>query len=329
MSEIEVMAGSRLHFGLLCAAQGKRWHYGGIGMMLDQPQWHIQIGFNQTSEADNIDASDGVNVRISNIVNTYRRLHGRLPAISVTAKNEATMHAGLGAGTQLTLAIASALQILERQTSRRSAANIAEDFGRSRRSAIGTYGFDHGGFIVDYGRSLPENEQIRRLRFPEEWRMVLMTPQASAGLFGETEESFFGKPDTLDDRVVQKLETIVEREISVGLDSIDFQLFREGLAAYGNLAGEFYASAQGGIFSSPVLRTIARWLEKQNITGAVQSSWGPTICIPTASEQDAEQLIETIKTHASATSIDLRIARGMNVGATIKSNVDDNQRSFG
>ena len=329
MNEVEVIAGSRLHFGLLCAPTGDRWNFGGIGMMLDEPRWHFHIRVNHQCTSDSINASPDVTGRLKLILLSFRQLHGELPSITITAQNEAALHAGLGAGTQLTLAVVTALRLLLGQPRPANAGQIAETFGRSRRSAVGTFGFDHGGFIVDYGRSLPEGNQIRRVRFPDQWRMVLLTPQASAGLSGDTEESFFGQRDILDNVAVQKLETLIEHELTIALAQENFNRFAENLAAYGNLAGEFYASAQGGIFSSEVLRPVIAWLENRNIRGAVQSSWGPTICIPAATESDAAQILNTVQLHPAATEIAVTIARGLNSGAQIRTLAPENQRSLG
>jgi len=329
MNDVEVIAGSRLHFGLLCAPDGGRWNYGGIGMMLDQPHWHFHFGLNLPNTTDSIVASPDVTGRLERILVSFRQIHTELPAIRITTQSEASLHAGLGAGTQLTLAAVSAMRLLLGQSRPTDVGQIAETFGRSRRSAVGTFGFDHGGFIVDFGRSMREGNQIKRFRFPDKWRMVLLTPRASAGLFGDTEESFFGKQDTLDGNIIQRLETIIEDELIVALTQEDLSRFADSLAAYGNLAGEFYASAQGGIFSSALLRPVVAWLENRGIHGAVQSSWGPTICIPAASELDAASVRDTVLKHPAANQIDITIAKGLNTGTTIKTLAPENQRSLG
>ena len=339
MNDVEVIAGSRLHFGLLCAPKGARWHYGGIGMMLDKPGWDICFSTlrsaklheatSHKTDSDLVTATPKVAERITRILKTFRELSPELPAIKITARSEALLHAGLGSGTQLTLATVSALRLLLGKPREPQVGRIAESFGRSRRSAVGTFGFDHGGFIVDYGRSIPDGNQIQRLRFPEAWRMLLLTPHEKAGLSGDTEESFFGQQSFLVDDVVQRLETIVERELVVALCNEDFAGFASSLAAYGNLAGAYYASTQGGIFSSVLLQQVAEWLSTKNVIGAVQSSWGPTICLPAESEYEATRIRDLVMMHPAARELQISIARGLNAGATIKTTASEDHRSFG
>jgi beta-ribofuranosylaminobenzene 5'-phosphate synthase len=59
-------------------------------------------------------------------------------------------HQGLGSGTQLALAAARA--VAELYDLSRDATHLAQAVGRARRSAIGTYVFGHGGFILEGGR---------------------------------------------------------------------------------------------------------------------------------------------------------------------------------
>lgn len=323
MTQVSVTAGSRLHFGLVCAAPGLPWHYGGIGLMLQQPAWQLQIRAGDDVLSDCLQTSQAAAERTAGLLDEFRLLNPDLPPVLVQTHGEVPFHAGLGAGTQLTLALGTALLLLSGQPRPSSIADLAIRLGRRRRSAIGTFGFDHGGFIVDRGRSVGE---ITRVCFPEDWRMVLLTPTSSAGLSGSSEETFFGQRTSLPNATVQLLADIIETKIVPSLQNADLPAFREALANYGQQVGQYFAQAQGGIFAHPVIRQLVDQLEQQQISGAVQSSWGPTVAIPVDSQQAALQLQAEVRQHVSEADLQVTICEAMNCGATVKTTAPESRR---
>lgn len=320
MNQVSVTAGSRLHFGLVCAPPGSPWHYGGIGMMLQQPAWQLQICTGEDVTTDCLQTSPAAAERVLGLLQEFRRLDPGLPPVLVRTHGEVPFHAGLGAGTQLTLALGTAFLLLTGQPRPSSTADLAIRLGRRRRSAIGTYGFDHGGFIVDRGRS---GGELTRVGFPEDWRMVLLTPTASAGLSGSSEETFFGQRSSLPDTTVRLLANMIETEIVPALHNADLPAFRAALAAYGQQVGQYFAQAQGGIFAHPVIRQLVDQLEQQHISGAVQSSWGPTVAIPVQSHQAAVQLQAQVRNFLSAADLQVTICQALNCGASIRTAAPD------
>ena len=157
MTSVEVTTGSRLHFGLICAPPTSAWHYGGIGLMIDAPAWKLRISLS-SSASDVFETSPSVRERIQKLLPSFRTLHA-LPAVKVESLSETPFHAGLGSGTQLTLAAGTAFLLLAGHPRPASIAGLASELGRSRRSAIGTAGFDRGG---DGSRSEGSKSAIRR-----------------------------------------------------------------------------------------------------------------------------------------------------------------------
>lgn len=105
---VTVETGSRLHFGLMAvgAATGRR--FGGAGLMIDSPKTSLQAQQrldNQTNWLDGVDAS------IADRVRTILRSLGidRDSSLAVTFTGLPPAHVGLGSGTQLTLALATAI----------------------------------------------------------------------------------------------------------------------------------------------------------------------------------------------------------------------------
>ncbi len=329
MTGVEVTTGSRLHFGLLCGASDSGWHYGGIGLMVDQPSWQLRVT-QSTQAADSFDASEAVQTRLRTLVADFRRLHASLPPTHIAVINEVHFHTGLGSGTQLTLAAATALLLLSGAPRPASIADLAAMLGRSRRSAVGTFGFDRGGFVVDHGKS-PSGDQlpITRIAFPDAWRMVIVTPTQSVGMSGASEETFFGDERYLEAAVVARFEELIESRIVPALQDANFADFCDTLAEYGNLVGGYYAAAQGGIYSSAEIRGLVDSTAEFNIPTPVQSSWGPSVCIPASSEQHAAEVVARIQQYNASQPLRINVARGLNTGATVRTAAPEHQRSFG
>ena len=311
MNRVEVVTGSRLHFGLLCGPPDMTWHFGGIGLMIDSPSWHVSVS-SVAERTDIIHGSGAAVSRINRIVSRFRSLHDLPSSLEIELKSEAPFHNGLGAGTQLTLAVATALHVLSGQSRPGSSAETAGEFERSRRSAIGTAGFDRGGFLVDYGRA--EN-RVDRLPFPEEWRMVVVSVRQSEGLSGAPEEQFFGERSALSEASLQAADELIRGQILPSLQASQVNDVRAALGTYGDLVGEYYATAQGGIFSSQVIRDL---ISDLGPVAAVQSSWGPSIAMLTADQAEAVALKQRVLNHRHAEVLSAVIARGLNSGATVK-----------
>ena len=322
MSHVEVRTGSRLHFGLLCGPPRVTWHYGGIGLMIDAPAWHLSADLMAEGENE-IYASQAASSRIRTILERFRSLNRSHHPVRIKLRNEAPFHNGLGAGTQLTLAVATALRILAGQPRPRCSSEIAGEYHRSRRSAIGTAGFDRGGFLVDYGRA---DDRVERLSFPEEWRLVVVSVGQSEGLSGAPEEQFFGERPALSQETLDVADRLIRSRIMPALIECDIDAVRQGLGTYGDMVGEYYSSAQGGIFSSPVIRELVSELGP---VAAVQSSWGPSIAMLTESQQEAEALRSRVLDNRHAEHLGAVIARGLNSGAIVRTDAPTNDRAYG
>ena len=328
MTSVDITSGSRLHFGLLCAPPESNWHYGGLGLMLNQPAWQINVSLETDSTDDEINTSPAVAERAIRLLAEFRQLDPQLPAVRITTLNEVGHHAGLGSGTQLTLSLAAAFVLLSGQPRPNSIETLATKLGRRQRSAIGTYGFDHGGFIVDHGRT--ENK-IQRIVFPEDWRMVLLTPTVSQGMSGTTEEMFFGQTAFVDLALIEEFDALIHQKILPALTNRNLPDFRTALAVYGEMAGQHYAAAQGGTFSNESIRQVTKQLGQQGISGAVQSSWGPTVCIPTADQAEALDIQQAVHQITAPQQMQVTIAEPRNTGATIRTvaSEENHYRSFG
>lgn len=332
IEQVDVTTAARLHFGLICGPPDAGWHYGGIGLMIDRPGWQIQVCRTDHPD-DQIDASPATRERLIGLLHQLRDRY-RLPTLRIETQRETGFHTGLGSGTQLTLAVATACRLLSGQPRPASVAELAAEVGRSRRSAVGTFGFDHGGFIIDRGRACPVDSRqtspaVQKILFPADWRMVVVTPRDRAGLSGTSEEQFFGERSYLDKQTVDRLDELIEAGIQPAVADSNFDNFCDALQQYGDLVGEYYADQQGGIFSHPEIRRLVPALNEVGITGAVQSSWGPSIAIPAETHAAADRIIRQIAERSHDRQLDAVVAKAANYGATIRTPASDTQRSFG
>jgi beta-RFAP synthase len=256
-----VTTGSRLHFGLLRPppSDGGRG-FGGCGLMVEAPAVRVAV-----EPADGWSATGPTAERALAVA---RRVIDRPHRVIVEACPPE--HTGLGVGTQLSLAVARAVR------PDAPASELATLAGRGGRSAIGVYGFDSGGFLVDGGKREPSAlaPLVARVEFPPEWRVVLLTPPGPAWS-GDRERAAFaalaGAP--ADDALCR----LVLLGMLPALRVRDLDGFAAAVGEYNARAGEPFAAAQGGTYGGPAVADLVAWLHAEGIAGAGQSSWGPTV----------------------------------------------------
>ena len=324
MSYIDVSTGCRLHFGLLCGAPNSVGRFGGIGMMIDSPGWKLRVACRDSDSSDAVSVSDELSwceERVRGILDAYRSISSLTSWIEVSIESAIPQHAGLGSGTQLAIAIGTALHTLINRRRPESAISLAGQLQRRRRSAIGSIGFEHGGFIFDHGQSSlkPDAVTYDRVSFPEEWRIVLITPRSEVGISGQREEEVFRSYQSMDVQTVDSQILLVKEQILPAIRTANFDQFQNALELYGRVIGEFFASEQGGVFSSSQMTSVAEWLNTKGLAGAVQSSWGPTICVPVESENSAKLARDLIHSQYGADEFDVRLVAGLNCGARVSS----------
>ncbi len=320
---IQIRTGARLHFGLILGTETTGWVFGGVGLMLQQPGWQLSLqpaehsGAAQTAQ-DRVLGSPEAVTRVTTLLQRLRAALPELPPLHVRVDSEVPFHTGLGAGTQLALGVAAACRWLCRQQPHQTPLQLAVAAGRAERSAIGTWGFDHGGFLVDRGATAePQTDRVRSLALPEDWRIVLVRPRESQGLSGAAESAWFGTRPQMSPALVGTMAGIItERLVPAILDS-RFADFAWALQDYGDAAGNFYAGQQGHIFADPQIRRLVDQLRRAGIYGAAQSSWGPGIGIPAASPDQAQALVQFIRNCDPDKGLLVSITAPCNAGASI------------
>jgi beta-RFAP synthase len=222
-------------------------------------------------------------------------------------------------GTQLNLAVAAGLRRFL-NLSAISLEEMSTSTGRGARSAVGTYGFERGGLIVDAGKDLGQTlgTLATRVALPEAWRFVLFCQANERGLAGLSEAAAFSQLPPIAEEVTQKLWEITNDEILPAVEREDFPMFGEAIYRFGRLAGECFATVQNGPFASCGIERLVNSIRAFGVPGAGQSSWGPTVFAVAADEVEAERLIDWVRARSMGMEYQTVIARPNNCGATLE-----------
>jgi beta-RFAP synthase len=307
---VRVTAPSRLHFGMLSFGQPGVRAFGGVGLMIESPALVLDI-----RPARAFQVAGPLADRIRAAAEAVARALGNsaLPPCQIEVVAAPPQHAGLGSGTQLAMAVAAGLYA-HQELAPPSAAELAQIVGRGQRSAIGAYGFAHGGLLLEGGK-LPGEALaplIARVELPDAWRVVLAGADGAAGLSGDCERQAFAQLPPVPPIVTQRLCEIAAERLFPAADASQFDRFAQALCDYGALAGSCFAAVQGGPFNGPAVAALVERLKSFGARGVGQSSWGPTVFAVVDSAASARRLIADLG-DASA-----QMVRPARCGATIE-----------
>jgi len=336
-SAVTVTTGARIHFGLLTHRPKCGREFGGAGVMVDAPGWQILFSL---SELDSIrvssralathpDCAESARQILNRLRNSREEAHRHLSgaaATGVALKIEQAIpaHQGLGSGSQLALALARGLDRLFGGDC--SVAELCRRAGRGGRSAIGTWGFEQGGLLIDGGRVASEQEDpntgpaplVARVDVPDEWRFLLLLPRDSFGLSGEEELAAFssltGMPESARDRLCR----IIVMQLVPAFREVRFDEASAAIGEYGKVAGEYFAGIQGGLFTHPRMSELAARLDSAGATGLAQTSWGPG-CFLLCRDKSMAAELASLARNSGSNWLDTQIVGGLNQGALVES----------
>ncbi len=305
---IRIETGSRLHFGPLSYLPEQGRHFGGIGLMVQQPGVVLIAEGNRESAHATTGSVRAVRFGQKILAEDA----GLKRPINLRVEREISPHQGLGSGTQLGLAVAEAVLRLNNRVFENTAA-LAKLVGRGQRSAIGIFGYERGGFIIEAGQAQPEEigALACRLDFPTLWTMELISIRNEDGMHGDEERQVFQQLIPMQDSLSEKLCKIAITEMLPAIQQVAADAWCNALDEYGQRIGEFFAASQGGIYSTPLIRELVEHLRNHKITGIAQSSWGPTIAVFCPQEK-REELHRMIQKHPGAKALLIQTAAPMN-----------------
>ena len=287
--EIRVLvdAPSRIHITLLDMNGASGRVDGGVGVTLDEPGCVLDA-----RKAAGIEVRGGDEEsrrRVADAARAAKETLGLPGGAEIALHAAARHHAGLGSGTQVALATAAALcRLYERDV---AVCDLAKVVGRGGTSGIGTAAFEQGGFILDGGhrfgspggkddfrpsaasRGVAPPPVLARHRFPEDWRILLVTPEVGAGAHGRGEVDIFRThcPVPLDE-VREVCHEVLMRMIP-GLVEHDLDLFGSAINRTQSLG---FKKVEVGL-QHPVVSSLLEATVQAGAAGAGLSSFGPTV----------------------------------------------------
>jgi beta-RFAP synthase len=284
---VSVRTGSRLHFGLF----NTQPPFGGVGLMIDEPQTTLRITAATAFDAATVDRQ-----RLTEIARRFSESYfagqfaDNLPPCKIEVLSAADPHFGLGSGTQLALATAAGLaSFFNTQTSRSDL--IQRIALRGKRSAVGSIGFFTGGLIVEDGSSddYDRGAWWQRAELPEQWRFLLIRPPANTGsISGDVERHAFASLPAAGDSTRQQLRQMGQAIFGSAATG-DFKSFAESVTRFNRLSGALFAAHQGGCYNGPAVTELIEHVASLGAIAYGQSSWGPTIFVATESQDQAER----------------------------------------
>jgi beta-ribofuranosylaminobenzene 5'-phosphate synthase len=281
-----VQAPARLHFGVLDLGGRLGRCFGGLGAAIPSPSLLLEATRSPGLTGEGPDAD-----RAMEFARRFLAYHQIATGAHLVIRRSIPGHSGLGSGTQLGLSVARALA--ELYGLRGEVLELARATGRGRRSAIGTWAFALGGFIVEGGRRRDSQNiapLLARFTIPPSWRYVLVVPSEGRGLSGEAEAQAFEELPPSPDREVERVAHLVLMQLLPALVEGDLPSFGKALSEIQQITGGWFAPQQGGVFAPGLTREIIARMASWGATGVGQSSWGPAAYGLVEGEQAARSL---------------------------------------
>lgn len=269
-----VAAPARLHFGVLDLRGSLGRRFGGLGAAIPEPSLLVEVA--RSGEGVSGEGADAD--RAAEFARRYLAHHGLSGGARVVVHRRIPPHRGLGSGTQLGLSVARGLAELYGLPP--EATGLARAVARGRRSAIGTWAFALGGFIVEGGRRPADDgvaPLIGRYEVPAGWRCVVAIPPGNPGLSGDAEASAFAQLPPPAEGEVERVSHLVLMQLLPALVQGDLESFGAALSEVQRITGAWFAPQQGGVFAPGAGEALIRKLADWGAAGVGQSSWGPAV----------------------------------------------------
>jgi len=311
---VHVIAPARLHLGFIDLHGGLGRNFGSLGLCLSDIYTHV------SAVASNDVVIQGPSSHRASVYAGRILEHLNIQSgAGITIHKSIPEHAGLGSGTQLSLAVGAAIaRLYDKTVGPREIANVME---RGARSGIGVGTFSMGGFLVDGGRG--ENTEvppiISHLSFPDAWRLLLILDNRLQGVHGNTESVVFQNLPPMPVQTTEYLCRLTLMQLLPALAEEDCDQFGAAITEIQYHVGDHFAPAQGGRYCSQAVAQILPWLLGQGAKGIGQSSWGPTGFALFANETQAYHALKLAREKwQDESSVEFKVCRARNQKAEIR-----------
>ena len=276
--KVYVKSPARLHFGLIDLNGEMGRFFGGLGVAIDQPNVILEA---QNSDFFSVTGKKSELVKV--FANRFFEKYGIKKLVSIDVKQTIPEHQGLGSGTQLALAVSTALKNLFHLDVTIKELSLA--MGRMKRTGVGTVVFEQGGFVLDGGKRFKDGTidvesvppLIMQTPFPEDWTFVVVIPNIKKGLAMNEEKNAFKRISTMPSDVVGNICWLTMMKLLPSLVDYDIVNFGSALTQIQKVVGNFFADVQGGTYASLLSKKIIDFMDDNGAYGVGQSSWGPAV----------------------------------------------------
>ena len=297
---VSIKSTARLHMGFFDLHGGLGRKFGSIGLSLATPS--IELSAKRSNEL-HVEGAASVIDKVTNIAQSLMTKLNLNGSVSINVSQHIPEHAGLGSGTQTSLAVGAAVSRLYQLNL--NAAQIAELTGRGGRSGIGIAAFEHGGLLIDGGRASGTSSQgplsakvpplLARYDFPEDWRILLILDTSQPGIHGAAERDAFNKLPEFSENLAAHLCRYVLMQAMPALVERDLTAFGFAIQALQSHVGDYFAPAQGGRYASQQVGAVLQALQNMGVVCFGQSSWGPTGFAVFESEAEAKRYLRRLE----------------------------------
>ena len=312
--KVYVKTPARLHLGLIDLNGDLGRMFGGLGVGINRPNVVLEA-----EKSRDLAVTGEKTEQVTNLAKRFLETYSIKSNVAINVKQVIPEHAGLGSGTQLALAVATALGKLF--DVKASVQELAEVMGRGRRTSVGTTIFEQGGFVVDGGKTTSDKRfpvTIFRRPFPQDWCFVVAVADIDKGLAKSEETAAFKALTPMKAEEAGKICRLTMMKLLPALVERDIEGFGEALTQLQILIGNYFAEVQGGTYSSQVAAEGIALLQKLGAYGAGQSSWGPAVYGVTQKE-NAKQIEIKVKAFLKkSVGGQVFTAKANNKGAYIK-----------
>ncbi len=321
-SKVSITASARLHMGFFDLHGGLGRKFGSIGLSLASPNIELTAApHGEILVTSEVNVPPNIIERASAITQQFMEkvnIHGGL---RLNIQQHISEHIGLGSGTQLALAIGTAISQLYNLGL--NTTQISALTSRGGRSGIGIAAFDYGGLLIDGGRAFDAPDTsvpplLARYDFPEDWRILLIFDSGHPGVHGKEEvEAFKALPIFPEDLAAHLCRHVLMQAMPALMER-DLNAFGKSIQELQSHVGDYFAPAQGGRYASQRVAAVLQNIKQAGVACFGQSSWGPTGFAVFESLEKAESCLKQLKLTFTDIKLNWQICSAQNQGASIK-----------
>jgi beta-ribofuranosylaminobenzene 5'-phosphate synthase len=312
---IQVVTPSRLHITLIDLNGALGRIDGSVGLTLNYPS--IRINAKKDAQLS-VSGTTEFAERIKSAASAVLTQHG-INGVAIDVVQEYPNHVGLGSGTQVALAVGTAIS--ELYDLNLSPTTIAKLTGRGGTSGIGVAAYEFGGFLVDGGHKgktefLPSSASgkygpgpiIARHDFPD-WTIVLAIPNLR-GASDKREIDVFQKQCPLPLNEIQELCHVILMEMLPAVVEHDIESFGRSINRVQTIGFK-----RREIELQPFCAHLVEFMRENGAIGAGMSSFGPVVYGITEGKQ-LQKAVESYLNDAIGGKV--RTVKAQNTGAYVQ-----------